>query len=400
MRPLSRVKFGALAFSTRMWSALPMLWQEGTYWSLLRRNHELTRISWGNAGGGITYFVMPAVFDSLVHYQGLSADKAWRVTFVVPLICLLVCGVSMLILCPETPMGKWNDRAQKIQENLESHNVRGVDVVSIPGRITDRPVAEDLTPSDEEKNSVGSSHDVKVAANEYKISRAEAIETAQGETIIKPSFKEALPVMLSLQTLFHMATYACSFGGELAVNAILSSFYKKNFPHLGQTKASNYAAIFGFLNFVTRPLGGVVGDALYNKMGHNLWFKKAWITTCGLLTGALLIIIGQIDPSEANGKGISTMVGLISVMAVFHEAGNGANFALVPHVHPFANGILSGLTGASGNLGGIVFAIIFRFMNHGEDFAMGFWVIGIIHIALNLAVCWIPPLPKGQLGGH
>lgn len=355
---------------------------------------------WGNAGGGLTYFVMPAVFDSILSHNGMTPGKAWRITFIVPLICLLACGIGMITTCQETPMGKWKDRSQHIQENLESHNVRDANIVAVPGNITDRPLPEDPAASDEEKGHAGSDSSVKIGGNEYPISRTEAIETAQGETVVKPTFKEAIPVMISPQTIFHLATYACSFGGELAVNAILSSYYKKNFPHLGQTNASNYAAIFGFLNFVTRPLGGVVGDLLYNYLGHNLWYKKAWITTCGLLTGALLIVIGKVDPSEENGMGIGAMVGLISVMAIFHEAGNGANFALVPHVHPFANGILSGLTGAAGNLGGVVFAIIFRFMNHGEDFAMGFWVIGIIHIGLNLAVCWIPPLPKGQVGGH
>jgi NNP family nitrate/nitrite transporter-like MFS transporter len=39
-------------------------------------------------------------------------------------------------------------------------------------------------------------------------------------------------------------------------------------------------------------------------------------------------------------------------------------------------------------------------MHGGNDYAMGLWVIGIITIVLNLAVCWIPPLPKGQIGGH
>lgn len=348
----------------------------------------------------MTYFVMPAVFDSLMTYNGMTASKAWRITFVVPLICLLACGLGMILTCAETPTGKWKDRAENIQRNLESHDVRDVNVVAVPGHITDRPSPQDPAPSDEEKGRAGSDSSIKVGGNEYHISRTEAIETAQGETVLKPTFKEALPVMLSLQTLFHVSTYACSFGGELAVNAILSSYYKKNFPHLDQTLASNYAAIFGFLNFVTRPLGGVVSDVLYNKMGHNLWLKKTWITTCGVLTGTLLIVIGKVDPSEANGMSIGAMVGLISVMAIFHEAGNGANFALVPHVHPFANGILSGLTGAAGNLGGVVFAIIFRFMNHGKDFAKGFWVIGIMHIGLNLAVCWISPLPKGQIGGH
>jgi MFS transporter, NNP family, nitrate/nitrite transporter len=357
-------------------------------------------ISFGNAGGGITYFIMPAVFDSLVIDHGMSDDRAWRVTFIVPLVCLIACGTSMFLVCPETPMGSWKDRAQKIQDNLAAHGVQAGEVVDVPGQITERPADGQRSASDEEKGGSGSDRDVKVSGNEYKISRTEALETAKGETVVKPSFKEALPVMISPQTIFHVVTYACSFGGELAVNSILSAYYKKNFPDLDQTTASNYAAIFGFLNFVTRPMGGVVGDVLYNYLGKNLWYKKFWIVTCGILTGTLLIVIGQVDPSEANGSSIGTLVGLISVMAIFHEAGNGANFALVPHVHPFANGILSGLTGAGGNLGGVIFAIIFRFMNHGQDFAMGFWVIGIMHIGLNLAVCWIHPLPKGQIGGH
>lgn len=346
---------------------------------------------WGNAGGGITYFIMPAVFDSLVAHHGLSPSKAWRVTFVVPLICLLVCGISMLVLCPDTPMGSWNDQAQQIRMNMEAHGI--VTPATTSGTQTPRST------SDEEKSS-GNEKDIKVADNEHAISRGEALEISKGEIVVKPSWKEALPVVYSPQTFFHVATYACSFGGELAINAILSSYFKANFPHLDQTKASNYAAIFGFLNFINRPLGGVVADILYNKCGRNLWLKKGWITTCGILTGALLIVIGKVNPSEANGSSIGTLVGLIVLMSIFHEAGNGANFALVPHVHPFANGILSGLTGGGGNLGGIIFAIIFRFMNNGKDYAMGLWVIGVIHIGLNLAVCWIPPLPRGQVGGH
>ena len=35
---------------------------------------------WGNAGGGITYFVMPAIVDSLMNKQHLSQHVAWRVS--------------------------------------------------------------------------------------------------------------------------------------------------------------------------------------------------------------------------------------------------------------------------------------------------------------------------------
>lgn len=281
---------------------------------------------------------------------------------------------------------------------MVQHGISG-DIVAIPGAITDRAHSA-VADSDEEKGSVkkaSSFTDKQITPSDHEvaISRTEAIETAQGEIVVKPSMKEALSVVFSLHGFFHVATYACSFGGELAINSILSAYYLKNFPQLGQTTASNYAAIFGFLNVITRPLGGVVGDLLYNHFGRSLWLKKIWIHVCGLLTGALLIVIGKLDSHH-----LPTMIGLIVLMAVFHEAGNGANFALVPHVYPYANGILSGLTGAGGNLGGVIFAIIFRFMGSGSDYARGLWIIGIIHIVLNLAVCWIPPIPKGQIGGR
>jgi NNP family nitrate/nitrite transporter-like MFS transporter len=227
------------------------------------------------------------------------------------------------------------------------------------------------------------------------MTKQEMVETARGEIIQKPNLSEAIRVAISLQTAFHVLTYMCSFGGELAINSVLASYYKKNFPRLGQTDASNWAAMFGFLNFVTRPLGGIVSDLLYKYYGRSLWLKKAWIVICGFVTGILLIIIGRLDPHHE-----SSMYGLVAVMAIFLEAGNGANFSLLPHVHPFANGILSGLTGAGGNLGGVIFAIIFRFMDDGKNYAKAFWVIGCIHVAVSLGVCWIPPLPKGQIGGH
>lgn len=61
-------------------------------------------------------------------------------------------------------------------------------------------------------------------------------------------------------------------------------------------------------------------------------------------------------------------------------------------------GIVSGVTGAAGNLGGIIFAIIFRF--NGTNYGRVFWIIGIITIAINLSLSWIRPIPKGQIGGH
>ena len=56
------------------------------------------------------------------------------------------------------------------------------------------------------------------------------------------------------------------------------------------------------------------------------------------------------------------------------------------------------MTGAAGDLGGIVFLLIARY--NGTNYAKVFWIIGVICIACNVGVAWIRPIPKGQLGGR
>ncbi|KAF2015548.1 nitrate transporter-like protein [Aaosphaeria arxii CBS 175.79] len=334
---------------------------------------------WGNSGGGITYFVMPAIFDSLVHRQGLSPHVAWRVTFIVPFILITVTAISMLLLTEDTPTGKWADRG-KIAAT--EHTT----IVATTGVLTDKPTGAGSISSNDEKKTSTAPVDVEAGTGEVNI-----LDEVQHEVVQKPTFKEAWKVAASPQTIMLCAGYICSFGGELAINSILGTYYLKNFPHLGQTQSGRWAAMFGLLNVITRPAGGFFGDLIYKWTNHNLWAKKCWIHFVGVMSGIFLIIIGKLDPHN-----LGEMIGLIAVMAIFLEAGNGANFALVPHIHPHANGILSGLVGAAGNFGGVIFAIIFRY--HGKNYAQVFWIMGIIVIALNLGFVWVRPIPKGQIG--
>lgn len=350
---------------------------------------------WGNAGGGITYFIMPAVLDSFVK-RGYSDGVAWRLTFIVPLIITIATGISMLLLCPDTPTGKWSERHAHADQNLASHGGSLFSsppngLVDVPGNITDKA---DST-GDKSIHEVERDRKPIPFDHEAQLSKREMLETARGEIVQKPDWDTAIRVTISPQTLFHILTYMCSFGAELAVNAILSSYYLQNFPYLGQTISADWAAMFGFMNVLTRPLGGVISDIAYRASGRNLWAKKIWVVVCGCLSGAIFIVIGKLNPHH-----LPTMVGLIALMAIFVEAGNGANFALIPHVHPHANGMVAGVTGAGGNLGGVVFAIIFRFMDNGTDYAKAFWVIGIITIVLNVCLCWVKPIPGGQVGGR
>ncbi|KAI1856653.1 hypothetical protein JX265_008646 [Neoarthrinium moseri] len=375
-----------------------MVWSTGFFDKNVVGTANALTGGWGNAGGGITYFIMPAVFDSLKG-RGYTDGVAWRLTFIVPLIIVIATAMGMVLFCPDTPTGKWSERHLHASDNLHSHGVDAPPatggVVDVPGSVVEKVPTNSYSASEEGEKKKEEPKNESNWDHEAALSKDEMLETAKGEIIAKPTFKEGMRVLFSLQTAFHVSTYSCSFGGELAINSILSAYYVKNFPSLGQTGASNWAAMFGFLNFVTRPLGGVVSDIVYRATGRSVWAKKIWIMVCGCVTGLLLIIIGKVDPHDQ-----STMFGLIALMAIFLEAGNGANFSLIPHVHPHANGFVSGTTGAGGNLGGVVFAIIFRFMENGTDYAKSFWIIGIMMLILNLMWSWVPPLPKGQIGGH
>jgi NNP family nitrate/nitrite transporter-like MFS transporter len=356
---------------------------------------------WGNAGGGITYFVMPAIFDSLVTKQHLKPHVAWRVAFIFPFILITTIALALLLVCQDTPTGKWADRQMAVQQNLLSHGVQAVGnasvggMVDVPGAITDHkstgataPTSGDEKRIDEESNVACAKH--SVSEHEAKMGEQQMLDIARGDVVVKPSFKVAMFVIFTPQTAMVALPYFCSFGAELAINSILGSYYLKNFPGLGQTGTGRWAAMIGILNVVFRPAGGFVSDLSYRKTG-SVWSKKIWLHSLAIICGAFQIAIGLLDSTSH-----ATMFGLMAGMAFFLEAGNGANFSLVPHIHPFANGIISGVTGATGNLGGIVFAIIFRYL--GTDYSKSFWIIGVMTIGLNLAVSWVKPIPKGQIG--
>ena len=286
----------------------------------------------GNAGGGVTYFVMPAVYNSLVQHQNLSQHAAWRVAFVVPFILITSTALVMVLTCPDTPTGKWSTRARDTKRGLDMRET----FFSTIGTRKDRKVQ---APSIE---SAGLSNDtigLKSSPAEANFSETQAHEddilaAASWELVEKPTVQGTIKAISSLPTLALSVAYFCSFGCELAVNSILGAYYARNLS-LSQTASGNWAAMFGILNAIFRPAGGVLSDTIY-RYTRSLWAKKMMVHSFGLIMGAFLLLIGLLDPHTQ-----STMVGLITGLAFFEEAGNGGNFALVPHVHPTHNGKLS-----------------------------------------------------------
>ncbi|KAK3207593.1 hypothetical protein GRF29_103g1488252 [Pseudopithomyces chartarum] len=234
----------------------------------------------GNLGGGITYFVMPAVYNSLVSKQHIAPHKAWRISFVVPGILIVFVALCLLLLCDDTPTGKWSDRALAADAPLHRSTST---TVPINGSITDAPLAEKQSPPSpsSEKPQDWKSHTSAPDTEAQKGSTLDLtkVDTARGEIIQKPSLSATLRVMFSIHTLVPAACYFCTFGAELAINSILGNYYMKNFPALGLQQTGNWAAMFGLLNGVTRPLGGFASDMAYRRTGDSVWAKKVVLHT-------------------------------------------------------------------------------------------------------------------------
>lgn len=288
----------------------------------------------GNAGSGVTYFIMPAIFDSLVNRQHLSQHVAWRVAFIIPFILISFSALIMILTCPDTPTGSWSSRSRDLQRHHEMRDTF-------------------LSTTGERKNHQTSSISSGVAGNDsyghdtigLKLSQGqgqfhesaqqnedELLAAASWELVEKPTYHGTAKALTSLSTLTLLTGYFSSFGAELSINSYLAAYYSKNFPSLGQTGAGNWAAMFGLFNVIFRPTGGVISDVTYGYT-HSLWAKKLWMHGFAIMMAVFLIVIGFTDPMDK-----STMFGLVVGLAFFVEASNGALFALVPHVHPTSNG--------------------------------------------------------------
>ena len=281
----------------------------------------------GNAGGGITYFVMPAIFDSLVSRQGLSDHAAWRVAFVVPFILIITTALIIIFLCPDTPTGPWSSRALDAQRQMEMRDT----FLSSTGESKENAY---IRTTDGISNDTIKLNAVRVQScyTDAQAHEEDLLAAASWELVEKPTYQNSAKTVFSLPTLTLCVVHFCSFGGEICINQLLGAYYAKNFPALGQTGSGTWAAIYGLLNAVFRPAGGIMSDVAYHYT-QSLWAKKMLIHAFIVIMGAFLMIIGFEDPHSK-----AVMLGLMTGVAFFQEAANGQTFSLVPHVHPTSTG--------------------------------------------------------------
>lgn len=68
-----------------------------------------TSAGWGNLGGGVTQFAMPALFALFVGTLGLSEAWGWRASMIVAGTLIAVTGVAYFFLTQDTPAGDFKE---------------------------------------------------------------------------------------------------------------------------------------------------------------------------------------------------------------------------------------------------------------------------------------------------
>ena len=83
-----------------------------------------TAAGWGNMGGGITQFLMPAVFLWFVAH-GLSHAGAWRASMAVAGIICALMGIAYFFLTQDTPTGNFKDLRARGELPAKKQNLTG-----------------------------------------------------------------------------------------------------------------------------------------------------------------------------------------------------------------------------------------------------------------------------------
>jgi NNP family nitrate/nitrite transporter-like MFS transporter len=168
--------------------------------------------------------------------------------------------------------------------------------------------------------------------------------------------------------------YAMCFGMEITFDNVASLHFVDSF-HLSQGSAGFWAGVFGFMNIFARALGGIISDKVGAKAGMK--GKGRLLALVLLLEGAGLLLFAQ---ASSLTLAIVAMLGF----ALFLKMANGATYGIVPFINEKNVGLVSGVVGAGGNLGGMLFGFLFK--SDTITYIEAFTYIGYIVIAVAVIV--------------
>lgn len=168
--------------------------------------------------------------------------------------------------------------------------------------------------------------------------------------------------------------YAVSFGMEITFDNVAALYFKQEY-NLSLAMSGFLAGSFGMMNLFARALGGITADRVGKKYGMG---GKGVLLACVLLLQGIGLII------FAKAGALPIAILSMILFALFLKMANGTNYAITPFINTKKVGLVSGVVGAGGNLGGMLFGFLFK--NENITYPLAFSYIGIITIAIAVVV--------------
>lgn len=168
--------------------------------------------------------------------------------------------------------------------------------------------------------------------------------------------------------------YAVCFGMEITFDNVAALHFVQEY-NLTQSSAGFWAGAFGFMNIFARALGGIFAD----RVGRSYGMRGK-----GLLLASVLLLEGVGLLLFANAGNLPLAILSMITFALFLKMANGATYAITPFVNTKNVGFVSGVVGAGGNVGGMLFGFLFK--SESITYLQAFGYIGMIVIAVSAII--------------
>jgi len=337
---------------------------------------------WGNFGSAFAAMTLPWVALTVMNQWFDLGDNSWRWAMAINGLVMAVYGVMYYFLVKDVPKGAKLRTAKKTEPmmctsygDLVQYLVWSFPLMGALGvlawRVSNVKIDGDPVISDPIL--------YLIYAILFAIYLAHVVKTLQ---INLPYLRAGVPE----DEKYHWgsvaalnSTYFANFGAELAVVSMLPAFFENTFSPLTRndgstlvtaTVAGVVAASFAFVNLVARPLGGYLSDRMTNRKRTML------IYMLGIVVGFFLMAFIGKWGSGVDSDGLRNVIPMfggvswlviavfITIFAsVFVQGAEGATFAIIPTINKRMTGQIAGMAGAYGNVGAVIYLVIFSLVD-------------------------------------
>ncbi len=358
---------------------------------------------WGNFGSAFAAMTLPWFALTVLGNWFDMGDDAWRWAMAINGLVLGVYGVMYYFLVRDVPDGRTLTKTKKATpmlctsyKDLVQYLIWSIPLVGALGvlawRISNVKVDGDYIISDTGLYTI------------YAILALVYVgHVAKTLNVNLPYLRAGVPE----DEKYHFgsvaalnSTYFANFGAELAVVSMLPAFFEATFeplrsgdgsPLVTATVAGLVASSFAFVNLVARPLGGYLSDLASSRKRTMLiyiggivvgFFLMGFIAKWG--TGVDDDGLRNVVPMFGGVTWLVIAVVITIFASIFVQGAEGATFAIIPMVNKRMTGQIAGMAGAYGNVGAVIYLVIFSLVD-----SRTFFFILSAGAAVSFLITWL-----------